>query len=62
MKPAILVQVWRLNDYSKPVVEKVYRSWVAAERFAKKWGDKGYDPEISWNGAAAKLLQKTTKK
>ena len=60
-KPVILVQIWAIGgDYSEPVTQKTFRTFKAAENFAKKWGmkDEGYDPEISCNQAANELLMK----
>lgn len=47
------------GDYTTPVTTKDFRSFKAAENFARKWGMKeggDYDPELTWNGAANKLL------
>ena len=59
-KPRILVQVWAIGgDYVTPVTSKEFRTFKAAENYASKWGNKGdYDPEVSWNQAAHKLLTK----
>ena len=65
-KPVIRVTVWKgvgvMVNYNTPVTIKDFRTFKAAENFAEKWGKKSfgengfYDPEITWNEAANKLL------
>ena len=59
-KPLIRVTVWDADNYPKVAAQKDFRTFKAAGNFAKKWGmkeDGNYDPEVSWNEAAAALLK-----
>ena len=64
-KPIIRVTVWDCDNYPKTYAQKDFRTFKAAENYAKKWGmreDINCDPEMSWNEAAMKLLEKPSKK
>ena len=59
-KPLIRVTVWDADNYPKVAAQKDFRTFKAAENFARKWGmkeDGNYDPELSWNKAAGRLLK-----
>lgn len=58
-KPIIRVTVWNMDNYPQTLAQKDFRSFKAAENFARKWGERediNCDPELSWNAAANKLL------
>ena len=61
VKPIIRVIVWDTTSYPKVKAQKDFRTFTAAENYAKKWGNKEdgkYDPEIQWNEAADAILSK----